>query len=461
MKRHTIFLGIAFGTSVRDVLRNDTFKILKERNDIDIVVFSQETGKQFQEEFSGSNVFIERLIDFTPSFWEKFVLNFHKAILRDKSRTIDLGNTSGDKKLLNIFTPFAKFLKLFLSHKQLTSFVFWLYNLDKSANLYKDEFIKYKPDLVVVTRVLNFSKDYPLLKSAVANNVPVVSLVSSWDNLTSKGFFPFKISSLVVWNDVIKQEAIDLFNFPENQIHITGIPRYDFFYKNKDWDSKQVFCAKFGLDPDKKTILYGTGSAATGTTKLDDTSPEPEICEFIVNSINKGLINFNAQLLIRLHPQANPQAYKFLSDLPNVFIHIPGQDSTFHDRLFSVKDDKEFGESLKYSDVVINMASTITIDATVFDIPVIGINFDFRGERPFEYSIRRLYHFDHFAKLKVTEGFKLANSKTELIEMISTSLTNRDELKANRVKMINQQCFYTDGKSGERVSQVILEHLSK
>ena len=56
----TVFIAIAFGTSVRDVLRNDTFLKLKERKDLKIVILApQVTDPKFVEEFSGDNIEFE------------------------------------------------------------------------------------------------------------------------------------------------------------------------------------------------------------------------------------------------------------------------------------------------------------------------------------------------------------------------------------------------------------------
>ncbi len=106
-QRKTIFLGIAFGTSVRDVLRTDTFRTLKAQKDIDIVVFLQDTTISIQEEIGGENVYIEKLYDFEPTKWERMVLHIHRALLREKCRTIDLGNTGADTNTIDKITPSA------------------------------------------------------------------------------------------------------------------------------------------------------------------------------------------------------------------------------------------------------------------------------------------------------------------------------------------------------------------
>ena len=218
----TVFIAIAFGTSVRDVLRNDTFLKLKERKDLKIVILApQVTDPKFVEEFSGDNIEFEQLIKFKASFAERILYHFNRAALRDKCKTIDLGNTSGDTSTLNLFTPIARLAIKIWGDEGVFKIISWAYRKFTKASLYESVFDKYNPDLVVVTRVLNYSMDYPVLRMAAKKNVPIISCVSSWDNLTSKGFFPFSIDSLVVWNEIIADEAQDLFFFPKKKVFIS------------------------------------------------------------------------------------------------------------------------------------------------------------------------------------------------------------------------------------------------
>jgi CDP-glycerol glycerophosphotransferase (TagB/SpsB family) len=458
-RKKKIFIAIAFGTSVRDVLRNDTFKILKEKKNIEIVIFIQDINDMIVAEFGGENVSFEKLVSFKPSIVERILGHFHRAVLRGKCKTIDLGNTGGNTKTLDKFTPIAKFLIKIFGFSKVNIFVFQLYKLFTKSKMYEYEFKKYKPDLVIVTRVLNYSLDYPLMRRASKDKVPVISLVSSWDNLTSKAFFPFSLESLVVWNNVLKEEAIDLFDFPKKNIFVSGIPRYDVFFREGNFSKKEEFFKKFNLDLTKKLIVYATGSATTGKSILDPVSPETDIVEFISNEILKDSFSEPTQLLIRLHPQAKPEEYKKLFNRKDVTLHIPGNKADFQDRLFSSNDDLELAESMKYADVVVNFASTITIDAAVFDTPIVCVNYDHRGARPFKLSPRRTYYFDHYAKLGHTGGFELANSKTELINKIDYSINHPEYLSENRKKIIEQQCVFSDGKSGERVANHILRTL--
>jgi hypothetical protein len=456
--KKTIFLAIAFGTSVRDVLRNDTYRLLVQNKNINIIVFAQDISDLFVQEFGAENVKFEKLNIAKVSLIERLLLHFHRAVLRDKCRTIDLGNTGGDTFMLDFFTPIARFLLFILGRKKVNSLIHFLYKIFSPGKDYKGFFDLYKPDLVIVTRVLNYSNDYPMLRMANKVKVPTIALVSSWDNLTSKAFFPFSLDSLVVWNNVLKNEAIELFNFQKEKIFTSGIPRYDLFFRKEGFGSKIEFLKKFGLDSNKKLIMYGTGSSTTGMSILDPVTPEPNIAKYIADQINLGVIP-NTQLIVRLHPQANPDHYNELINLPNVYLQIPGKKSAFHDRLFSMSDDIEFGETLLFSDVVVNFASTITIDAAVFNRPIVCANFDMNGKRPYKISPKRIYEFDHYAKLLTCNGVHLAPTKEDMIQGIIEYLQNPNKDQEGRRKIIEQQCLFKDGMSGKRIADFIQSRL--
>ena len=456
----TVFIAIAFGTSIRDVLRNDTYKALLKHRNLRIVIFAQDIS---QEVISGietnDNVFFEQISKIKPTFIERALLHFHRATLRDRCKTIDLGNTSGETKTLDRITPLARLTLKLLGEKGTNSLIFKLYKNFAKRIDHKEVFEKYNPDLVVVTRVLNYSADYPIMRTAEQLKVPVMAFVSSWDNLTSKAFFPFSLKHLVVWNHVLKEEAISLFSFPENRISVTGIPRYDLFFRRQGFRTKSEFMKSWGLDENTKLICYCTGSKDVGKSPLDPITPEPNIAKFIAENCNLGEFGANCKVIIRLHPQANPDHYQDLEKMENVIVNIPGKLGAFQDRVFTEEEDVEFGELMNYSDVVVNFASTVTIDAAVFDTPIIGVNFDFNGERPYKISPRRIYDFDHYAKLIKMEGFLLANSREELKSQIKSYLNNPSLTKEGRLRIVDQQCVFRDGQSGNRNASIILKEL--
>jgi len=456
----TIFIAIAFGTGIRDVLRNDIFNRLKDNSNLRIIIFLPELDSAIIEEFESDNVFIEKLIPYQPNFLERVLRHFTKALLRDKSSTINLGNVSGNKSVLNFFTPFARLVKLMLGDRRSLKLISAFYRYLRPDQSYQSVFEKYSPDLVILSRVLDYSLDYPIMKTAAYYKIPSICLVSSWDNLTAKGFIPLRFSSMVVWNQVMKEEAVKLFHFSEEKIFVGGIPRFDFYFSSKnEFRSKKDFFSYLNIDPSTKLITYTTGSKRLGRSKYSNITPEPLIVNDIVKAINDKAID-DVTLLIRLHPQAELSDYaNILSTCNKVVLYTPGKKMGFSDRVFDTKEDHLLAETLMHSAVIINFASTITIDSAVFNTPTVCVNYDPRMKVPKKYKLTRAYDFDHYKKLIQLGKITIANSKEGLIEDINSYLANPHKDEENRRLIVEHFCQFSDGLSGRRTANHIQDIL--
>ena len=455
--RRTVLLAVAYGVAVRDVLRSDTYRELKAAPDVRLVVMAPEAeNREFQDAFGGTNVEFEVLERPTPTLLERLLFNFQRALLRPRLRTIALGNLDGMNLALRVLTPVAGVLTSLLGRDRVTRIVGWVHRNLVRPRMYEDVFRRHRPDVVVVTRVLKFSWDYPVMKRAHREGIPTIILVASWDNLTSKGFYSEGADRLIVWNAIMKQEAIDYYDFPPEKILIAGIPRMDAAFKRQDPMSRREFAARHNLDPEVHIVTYTTGSLSFATTRRYPRPTEPLIIERLAGAIADGTIP-HAQLLVRLHPQADPSEFRHLMEDSAIRWQVPGVRTAFHDRLLSREEERVFRETLAHSDVIVNIASTITIDAAVFDTPVVCVGFDIDGPRPLLHSIRRLYQFEHYAKLAETAGFRLAQSPAHLVELVNNYLENPARDRAGRARIVREFCRFSDGQSGERVAKSILD----
>jgi hypothetical protein len=454
-----ILIALPFGQTIRDVLRSDTFKVLKQQKDVILVVVSSASkDDSFQQEFGGENVEFEYLGEYKPNRFELLFQSFYLSTLAFKSNTIRLYSQVDKKSALRFFIPLSNLASKLIGRFNLQKLLGYFLRVSNISRPYEAMFEKHNPDLVVVTRVLRASPDYPILKEATLRKLPVIALVSSWDNFTTKGFFPFGVKKLVVWNDVMKQEAIELFGFPEENILVTGIPRFDTYFKKPPLRSREEFFSDYELDTDKKLVTYTTGNKSLVLPPGDNTSAEVEVAGALAKAISTGKIP-NAQLLVRLHPLAEYSDFEPLDKIESVTVQVPGKVDKFRDRLFSAKDDLEIAETLKHSDLILNVASTMTIDSAVFDTPSLSVSYDARRELPFLHSCKRIYEYEHYRKLRETGGVHMVHSESEMLEEVYNYLADPSLNEDGRRAIIEQQCKFTDGKAGARVGQGILEYL--
>ena len=459
MSKKKILIALPFGQSIRDVLRSDAYEELKSRDYIEIIVLSNASDRpEFQKEFGGPRIRFEVLSDYQPNRKELLCQSLYLSTLAFKSNTIKLYADNDKRSSLRYTIPISNIISKVIGRYNLQKLLGSILKASNRERSYRDLFDTYKPDLVVVTRVLRSSPDYPVLKEAAHRKLPVMALVSSWDNFTTKGFFPFGIKKLVVWNKVMRDEACELFGFPKKDIMMSGIPRFDNYFKRVGMCTKEEFFSRYGLDPKKKLVSYTTGNKTAVLSPGEDVSAEADIALFLAKSIESNKLK-GVQLLVRLHPLADANDFSALKDMANVIVQVPGDTGIFRDRLFSKNDDMEIAETVCYSDLIINVASTMTIDAAVFDTPSISVAFDIRGKLPFEHSVKRYYEYEHYRKLRTTGGVAMVQSPEELLERVAMYLADPSIGRKERKRIIEQQCEYLDGMAGLRVGKYIHSYL--
>jgi len=115
------------------------------------------------------------------------------------------------------------------------------------------------------------------------------------------------------------------------------------------------------------------------------------------------------------------------------------------------------GETMIHSDVVINIFSTITLDAIVFDTPVVGVGFEGSTTKSYSHPYRYYYEYTHFNPVVRNGGIRVAYSLDELVEAVNTYIENSGLDAAGRGKVRKEQIHALDGKSAARAGEAILK----
>ena len=338
--------------------------------------------------------------------------------------------------------PFPKSKKLYGFIKALNH---WTYKYNKKI---QEQFSEFKPDIVFATHLV--AKDeYDYLMIAQAKHVPTIGMVKSFDNLTSKGYLPFETDQVIVWNSIMEKEILSLYNYDEENIHVTGVPQFD-LYKEPPKKSKDEFFKKNGLDKQKKVILYATNH--------EDISPDdPKNIQFIA----KKLKQYNAQLIVRLHQMDRLDRYQS-SPYDDVHFQVPGinQGKDSNERVAERKFLEELRDTIFYSDLTINTASTMSLDAVTMDKPVINIAFDF-FDKPYHQSVKRYYDFVHYQPIIESSATSIATTKIELLKYIEIYLSNAAIKKQEREIMREIMLHGHKGNAAMNVADTLLYSLEK
>jgi len=319
---------------------------------------------------------------------------------------------------------------------------------------YDELFTDYNPDFIFVTYPFSFYT-YPILRHASKSQIPIIGYVPSWDNLTSKWEVPVKLNKLLVWNSIMKEEAINFLDYSDECVSITGVPQFDIHSNNSLIIDRKKFLQDLHGDENKKILLY-----ATGTEQLSDS--EPFIVKMIYDMIQNNKFDHPCQLLLRVHPRRSLSDFKDLFDKPDVLIQTPGKESKeFKDSGYVWNSDftdySTLSNTLYHADVMINVASTITIESCLFDTPVVNIGFDANLDPDFNRSVKRHFQYSHYLDIVKSNGVKIADSEHELGEFINRYLNDPTLESTGRNLIVDNQCSFRDGKSSERLLRYIID----
>lgn len=454
----TIFITAFHPFISKNILNTDVFKILKARNDLKIVLLVSDRKKEFFETNYGSdNVTVEG-VDLTPlsnsrsnNFFSKTAFFFIYSHWIKRKRWDYVTDNPRVKNYIKYFLFICStfFFSAFKTAKRLFRYFDWHYS---PSNFFDKQYEMYKPDLVFVPDVYT-DFDQAVIKEAKRRGIFVIGMIRSWDSNISKGLMRFMPDKLIVNNEIIKKEAVKLHSYPEKNILVAGLPQFDNYLK-APFHSREDFFKSIRGDPRKRTILYAPGSPDNfGKTNLI-------ICRFLKEAKTKEILPHDVQILISNHPHRPDDFQEFSNDKDFVIISIGTKIKEGRkDIEISPEDSINLADMLYYSDVLIWMASSIGLDALVFDKPEIVINFDGLENRPYWSSVRRFHDEDHMAPFLKTGGVKIAKSLDDMISAVTDYLANPKLDAQGREKARAQQLWQLDGKSGERIANFILSFL--
>lgn len=452
LRGKTLFIFLRLGESHRNLLRTEVLGTLLQAPNLRIVVISPLGNEPyFREEFSSKGVIVESLPKTRVGFVERRLKNLKLYLWSERELTSTFRikrKTQFSRWGLFWRDSLARFLRGFeVTEEKISGWEIALFHSPKITRLYDS----YRPDAVLFTKL--FSTNIDTVKEAKKRGVKTICFVEAWDNLSSKGPLSVMPESMIVWNGFMKQEAVEYHGFPSDRIHVVGIPQFDIYHDPGKFLGRQEFCERYGLDPNLKLITYAVAAG-------EIASREPEVVEMLYQAMMSGRIETPAQLLVRLHPQTRGkylEAYQRFKGMPRITVQQAGRVARIQDGWDPSWDDMiRLGETMCHSDVVLNVGSTISLDAIAFDTPVVGVAFEAGEERDYFDSYRRYYDFTHMSRIVKSGGLRVARSLDEMIDSVSQYLRDPSLDAEGRERVRKEQFYRLDGQSAKRAARAIL-----
>jgi len=344
--------------------------------------------------------------------WEPFVRPLRQA--RDYTRFLDPSYAHADKlaaRAKNYAPPgwTGRLARTGLSNgrRRLVKLALEMAETLVPSESYYELFIRsHAPDVVLVTPLIDFGSyqtDY--VKSAHRLGIPVAFLPFSWDNLTNRGLVRIAPDRVLVWNENQEREAVTYHDVPSDRIVVVGAPRFDDFFAMRPSTTRAEFCARAGLDPSQRFLLYLCSSHFVA----------PDEVGFVrrwAQAVRRDLSVGDCGVLVRPHP-ANTEAWDGV-DLRDI------EKAAVWNEPLKVQADPALYDSLYHCAGTVGLNTSAMIEAGILGKPVFTIQ-----TTEFEGGQEQTLHF-HYLLARNGGHVEVAGNLEQHIDQLRASLAQPD-----------------------------------
>jgi hypothetical protein len=343
-------------------------------------------------------------------------------------------------------------------------FLLWLEHLLYETRTHTDVIRNIPLSCVLAPGMGNYRYEYSgqFALEAQKLGLPVFSAITNYDNIVNMGFRGFNPKCMAVWSRQMADEVIRLHRFPASRIEVTGPVQYDRFRQALP-RTREEFLGSVGLDPTRKTVFVAGGVNITRYFEIFNLFFEKQA----------NIFSEPCNIILRPYPHAkllSSPGWKVLKKLfqeKGVYISIPEAIDSHETRSQELKTDLYFEEEhdelnylLRYSDVMVNYFSTISLEAAICDLPVIHAGYDVYtyGNR-FHMTSEFLQRQTHNRRKLRLAASRVAKNEDELIKYLNMYLDNHALDREARLEYAISECGELDGQAGNRIVQMIKSRL--
>jgi len=453
------------------VLRTPILRLLRQSPEVGRLVILSPLVRQarFREEFAADKVTFEELLPHQPGWLERRIIRvlqekYVKTMPTDSmrirvARERRLEATAREVRYLDrggLSEPSTRARRAAMGLlKRLPLPLPLLFRTSDWLTLggrYRELFHREPPDVLVTPTTGIYFGEGPLMARADTRGVPILAVDLSWDHFTTKTAPLRRVAGLSVWNETMKCQAIELHGYRAEQVCVAGVPQFDLYADPAIYQPRDQFLRALGADPAKKLVTLTTIPPVLYAFHA-------EVIDDLLAAIGGGQLGCPAQLLVRVHPRDDVSQYRRFQTQPDVIVEKP-----FHETIVaegsnvdpSFSDRVHLANTLKHSDVIVNVASTIAIEAAIADTPVVNIAFDGHDAREFLDSARRYYEYTHYKPLVQAGAVRVAETSGRMVELVREYLAQPERDREGRRRAVAEQCTRVDGRASERVAEFVL-----
>lgn len=422
--KQNIILIFPDGVGIRNYLYSDVFKSV----DADITIlhsFDNETEKLLASNSDVKKFY--RIPKYVESVKEKFLRELiclcrlkYNAKIADNPTILTNWNTK-QKGFVNkvFYTLITQASRLFPSYNQILKLEkAYQKSLRKNSFYHEIEalFVESKPTSIFCShqRALICATIFAVAED---QKIKSTTVIYSWDNIP-KARLALKADQYLVWSQYMKDELH--FFYPEivdQKIIITGTPQFDFYNDASNIIEKASFYREYNLDVSKKIICFSGDDVKT-------SPDDPQYLHDLASEICRNNLHHEYQILLRRCPvDFSGRFDSVINSFPDLIkVATPLWSCTLGSAwstIFPLPEDiKLLVSTVYYSDVVVNLGSTMALDFAMFKKPCVFIAYDQPKKVDASWSAEYIYNFQHFRSMPGAEAVLWWKKKEDISSLI-------------------------------------------
>ena len=221
----------------------------------------------------------------------------------------------------------------------------------------------------------------------------------------------------------------------------------------EDWEAfrpelYRQFMRSMGLDPENPIVLFGT--AGSHAPDWDET----HVMDLLLQITDQCAELRSIQFVCRLHPSSRLEHFWPYHDHPRVILSFGSYVKTLG--WCMTKDEvDQMANMLCHADLVITPASTLSIEAPVFDTPTLVTLFSTVRPELHAKATKKAWLEMHFKPIVEHDWLPLVHTSEDLAPMMTRALQDPAWYREGRKAIVEEYITLTDGKSYQRVAQFI------
>ncbi len=318
---------------------------------------------------------------------------------------------------------------------------------------YRDLFRRSRPGLVFCAKQLSLRAVPPVL-AARSLDIPTATFIFSWDNLTAKGHIPAPFDHYLVWSEHMRLELLHYYPaVPPSSVHVVGSPQFDPYAREDLLWSREEFFRRIHADHGRPLICYSGGDAGT-------CPEDPAHVQILLDLIRSGAIRGRPQVALRPMPVDDTRRFGPLRrEYPELLLLKPAwvhRGATWEDVMPLPQDVRLLANLVHHSALNINVASTMTLDFSLKDRPVVNIAFDVASPPPHGRPLwHHYYQYDHYRPVVELGAARIARSPDELAAHVNAYLDDPVLDREGRRRLTAMQLRGPLGLASDRIADVL------